>query len=300
MYPRGGFSNYGDAPLSRPRFLGYPDQVTQERAYPLNATKHKLAAGQFVYGISLSELTSPVLPLLFAESGYDFIFIDLEHGPNGTRDVADMVWNCRRSGITPLVRVPEPERFFISRFLDIGAQGIVVPRVESIEVVDQIVSYTRYPPEGTRGAALGGRHTDFGRVQDQPATLAEANRQVLVSIQIETSLGLDRVEELVSRPGVDLCFVGPQDLTIALGIPGQFHHQKMDEDMEHIIAVCRRHNVPVGCQSGDLTFSTKWMDGGCTYIMLGNDTMLLREAMTRRIQTVRDHEAKLAGVAKEP
>ena len=247
--------------------------------------------------MSVSELTSPVLPLLFAQSGYDFIFIDLEHGPNGFRDVADMVWACRRSGITPLVRVPEPERFYISRFLDIGAQGIVIPRVESAEVVDQIVSYGRYAPDGTRGAALGGRHTDFGAVADQTETLAEANRQVLLSIQIETTIGLERVEAIVSRPGVDLCFVGPQDLSIALGVPGQFHHPKMDEAMDHIIEVCARYKVPVGCQSGDLTFSTKWMGRGCKYIMLGNDTMLLKESMSRRIQTAREQETKLAGGA---
>ena len=264
-----------------------------DSVYPVNRTKQKLMDGDFVYGMSVSELTSPVLPVLFQRAGYDFIFIDLEHGPNGFRDVAELVWACRQAGVTPLVRVPDPERFYISRFLDIGAQGIIVPRVESVEQVDAIVSYGRYQPDGSRGAALGGRHTDFAPMPDQRAGLAEANRQVLLAIQIETAVGLERVEDLVSRPGVDLCFIGPQDLSIALGIPGDFHSPRMDEAMDRIVAVCGQHGVPVGCQSGDITFSTKWMARGCRYIMLGNDTMLIREAATRRIETAKQHERQL-------
>ena len=126
-----------------------------------NNIKRKLAAGECIFGMSIFEVRSLVVAQVFADLGYDFLFFDMEHSAHGVETVAELIWSCRAADITPVVRVPDAERFYISRALDWGAQGIIVPRVESVEQVEAIVSYGRYKPLGTRGVALGGRHLDY-------------------------------------------------------------------------------------------------------------------------------------------
>ena len=262
--------------------------------YPINQTKAKLRNGEFVFGVAISDVKGITLPHIFASLGFDFLFFDMEHSADGFEPMCDMVWTSRQAGITPIPRVPDPVRFYISRPLDAGAQGVVVPRVETVEQVDEIVSFCRYPPQGTRGVALGGRHLDYRNLPDHGKVMQEANEEVLVGIQIETTAGLDRVEELSARPGVDLLFIGPQDLSVALGVPSQYGSPKMDRAIEKIVAAGRRNNVPIGIQGRNIELAANWMDLGVRFIVFGNVVLLLKQAAGQGIQQLREHSARIA------
>lgn len=252
-----------------------------------NTLKQKLSANQPIFGMAISEIRSPVVSRVFADLGYDFLFYDMEHSSHSDETVAELIWSCRTVGIAPVVRVPDVERFYISRALDWGAQGIIVPRVESVDQVAAIVSYGRYPPLGTRGVALGGRHLDYQVPDSFGDTIDVLNRENLLGIQIETKVALDRVEQLVACPGIDLVMVGPADLSVSLGVPYELESPIFEEAMQRIIDACLAQNVSVGLQSGSLDFPRKWMRHGCRYIMLGNDMLCLSREAANRIAVVK-------------
>lgn len=255
--------------------------------YPQNATKRKLRNGEPVFGMSLTEMSSPAIPRVLAELGYDFVFLDMEHSAEGFDSICNVVWASRCAGLTPLVRVPDTERFYISRVLDAGAQGVIVPRVETVQQVDAIVSYCRYPPHGTRGVALGGRHTDFRPLGDPRAAMEQANNEVLVSIQIETLPGLKRVHELAARAGVDVLFVGPQDLSVALDLPNEWNSAVLTDAIRTVVAAARATGTMVGIQGRTVELSTRWMAEGARLLVLGTTLMLLAEGARNRITELR-------------
>ena len=255
--------------------------------YPKNLTKERLRNGARVFGISLAEMRSLALPRILAGMGYDFLFFDMEHSPDGFETTCDLVWASRTAGITPIVRVPDAERFFISRILDAGAQGVIVPRVETVEQVDAIVGFCRYPPDGDRGVALGGRHTDFQPIGDPHTAMKQANDEVLVSIQIETRLGLQHVQELASRPGVDVLFVGPQDLSVALDVPNQWEAPVMNDAIRRVVDAAERSGVVVGIQGRNPELASRWMAEGVRFVVMGTTLMLLTEAARNGVNELR-------------
>jgi 2-keto-3-deoxy-L-rhamnonate aldolase RhmA len=265
--------------------------------YPRNVTKQKLRNGEFVFGLSPSEMPSIALPRILAGLGYDFLFFDMEHSASGFETICNQVWTSRSAGITPIVRVPDPERFYVSRVLDAGAQGVIVPRVETVEQVDRIVGYCKYPPEGDRGAALGGRHTDFQPMADPRAAMLEANDQVLVGIQIETLPGLQMVHELASRPGVDLLFIGPQDLTIALDVPNQWEAPVVDDAIRRVVTAAEACGVTVGILGRNVSLSERWMAEGIRFVVFGTTLMLLTESAGAGLKALRRSSSRMQGAA---
>jgi len=256
--------------------------------YPVNKTKEKLLRGEYVFGVALSDIRGITLPSIFANLGFDFLFMDMEHSADSFESMCDMIWTARCAGITPIPRVPDPVRFYISRPLDAGAQGVVVPRIETVEQVDAVVGFCRYPPVGDRGAALGGRHIDYKPTADPKRTLEEANEQVLVGIQIETAKGLERVDDLVARPGVDLVFIGPQDLSVALGMPNAYTAPEMDRAIERIVVAAGRRGIPVGIQGRNVELAGRWMEMGVRFVVFANAVMLLTQAARAGIEALRE------------
>lgn len=266
---------------------------TPSPAFPANETKRKLARGECVYGVSIHDIRGISLPHIFAQAGFDNLFFDMEHSPDDFGPMCDMVWSCRRSGITPIVRVADPERFFLSRCLDAGAKGVIVPRVETVQQVDDIVSFCRYPPQGTRGVALGGRHMDYQGTTDWYQTMREANEEVLVAIMIETPGGLAALEQLAARPGIDMLFIGPADLSLAVGTPGNLVSPKMDEAVARIIAAARRNGLTVGVQGVNVELSTHWMKMGVQYFLLANAVILMRQAAQQGLMQLKDAATRI-------
>src|SRR5712691_9831862 len=207
-----------------------------------NTVKEALAEGKLQLGTGFGQLRSPEIPRILAAAGFQWAFLDTEHGGFDLETVQDI---CRVSvmvGLSPIVRVADLQYSLVARSLDCGAQGIIFPRVESPELLEKAVSWTKFPPVGIRGYGLTTIQTNYESLSIREV-MEHLNANTLVSFQIETKKALEAREELLSVPGIDAVMVGPADLSISLGVPGEFENPKLIEAVELIRDSCVKHGV---------------------------------------------------------
>lgn len=242
----------------------------------VNKVKRALAEGRVQIGTSVAQLRSPEVLRIYAAAGFDWVFIDGEHGGFGIETIQDMCRASNDHGLCPIVRVASMEYDLVARALDNFAMGVIFPRVESRELLEQAVSWTKFPPEGIRGFGLAPAWINY-----EKATLAEVgahtNRETMVVLQIETRTAVDRVDELLSVKGLDAVMVGPVDLSISLGVPGNFEHPSMVAAMETIRDACNRHGIAPGTQTRNLALARFWRDRGMRFLGCSSDTGMLYE-----------------------
>lgn len=200
-----------------------------------NIVLEKFKAGQPCVGMFTHLLSGTALQAL-GQTGLDYVIIDLEHSPVGPGTAAELVTAAKGAGLCPLVRVNAIARGQILKMLDAGAMGLIVPQVNTVEEVQELVSYAKFAPLGNRGyCPTGDAGWGYGEdyAQGMEGYMRAANEQTLLLPQCETRGCLDHIEEILAVDGVAGIFIGPYDLSIALGIPGQFDHP------DHIAAVER-------------------------------------------------------------
>lgn len=173
-------------------------------------------------------------------SGMDYVIIDKEHSPIGVETAADLIRAAECRGLTPLVRIKDISRPSVLKLLDLGAKGLIVPAVERVEDVKRLIEYGKYPPRGNRGMAMG-RCADFGLGADPDIQKHwdNMNRAALLIPMCETRGCLEHIEEITALEGVDGIFVGPCDLSISLGKPGQFGAPELEAAFRRIADACR-------------------------------------------------------------
>ncbi len=247
-----------------------------------NSVKRALRAGRTVFGSELSGLRTPEVVRIYAAAGFDFVFIDMEHSPLSLETVADLVRSARQAGIVPVVRVPQAEYVWIARVLDSGAQGIIVPRVNTADCVRNIVSWTHYPPHGIRGFACTSAQTD-GISVPPGEFMNRVHENTLLVIQIERQEALDNLDEMLSISGVDVACLGYMDLSVDMGIPGQIEHPRMIAAIERMVDVARRNQIASGIIGPDLGTLAPWVERGIRFVSYSTDALLLREAATAAV-----------------
>lgn len=242
----------------------------------INSVKKALKEGKVQLGCGFAQLRSPEVARILAAAGFHWTFLDSEHGGFDLETLQDLCQAAVAAGITPIVRVADLQYPLVARALDCGANGIIFPRVESPELLARAVSWTRFPPAGVRGFGLTAVQVNYEKVTI-PQIIDHMNEQVMVVLQIETRLAVDRREELLSVPGVDAVLVGPVDLSISLGVPGEFQHPKMVDAMQKIYDSCVRHGVVPGTQTRTLALAKFWKDRGMLFVGCGSETGFLLE-----------------------
>jgi 2-keto-3-deoxy-L-rhamnonate aldolase RhmA len=215
-----------------------------------NRCKEQLRQGNTVIGAWLEEVRTPAVTHLLAAAGLDFVIVDMEHGAYNMETMADIVRMARLVEITPIVRMPDLSWERVGRILDAGAQGLMLPRVETPQQVADFVSYLKYPPAGRRGMASGLGNTDF-RWVTTPEYITHANNEVLAIVQIENTTAVANLADLAQAPGVDVFFIGPEDLSISMGFAGQQGHPQVQETINQIITTTARHDIAPGIHTSD-------------------------------------------------
>jgi 2-keto-3-deoxy-L-rhamnonate aldolase RhmA len=193
----------------------------------------------------------------------------MEHGRCDISLLAEMVAGCRGSNIYSIARVPDVAYAPLSRPLDVGARGVMVPRVETRAQAEDIVSQLRYAPVGRRGVALGLAH-DLYRVGDS-GFFSQTNEETCVILLLETVKAFENLDAIISVPGVDVAWVGHYDLTVSMGIPAQFEHPRFLGAMEELVAACRRHGVAPGFLPSSPELAVHWLGKGFRALSLGSD-----------------------------
>ncbi len=252
----------------------------------VNKVKQALHAGRLQLGAGFWQMRSPEVARLLAAAGFDWVFVDTEHGGFDLETVQDICRVARLSGLAPLVRVGDLQYPLVARSLDCGAAGIVFPRVEDPELLAQAISWTKFPPLGIRGFGLALHHLDY-ETHPFPEVIEHVNANTMVVFQIETVRAFEAREELLAAPGVDAVMVGPADLSISLGVPGEFEHPRVIETIERIRDSCLAHGVAPGIQTRNLKLAQFWRDRGMLFLGCGNELSMLWEsaaAITRSLR----------------
>lgn len=244
-----------------------------------NPVKRKLLAGETAFGTMVFEFTAPGLPAALAAAGAEFALYDMEHSGVSMEEMKRQFSYARGLDLVPIVRPPGKQYQFVSRLLDVGAMGVMLPMVESPEEAAEIVSWTRYPPGGVRGAMFGGAHDDYAP-GDIPEKMRAAEARTLVLAMVETAAGLEAVEEIVAVDGIDGVHLGQFDLSLSLGVPGQTAHPQIAAGIERMLAACARRGKFAACMAPSVEIGRAWMAQGFRMVSYGYDVGLLTGALS--------------------
>ena len=254
-----------------------------------NPVKAALAAGESSYGTMAFEFFTPSLPQIVRAAGADFVLYDMEHSGLGYETLKTQISLCRGIGLVPMVRVPATQYHFIARALDLGAMGVMVPMVETREQAELIVSCTRYPPQGVRGAAFGvAPHDDYSSLA-VTEKIRLANERTLVMCLVETVKGHENVDAIAAVPGVDVCWLGHFDTTNFMGIPAQWDHPRYVSAVKALVDACNRHGKAAGFLAADDDWASRYRELGFRIMAYGVDTMLLQHTLAAGLRNLRQN-----------
>jgi 4-hydroxy-2-oxoheptanedioate aldolase len=238
---------------------------------PANPFKRALRAGRPQIGL-WSSLANHVSVEVVAGAGFDWLLLDMEHAPNELPMVHSQLQACTAGTAHPIVRPPWNDMVVIKRLLDVGAQSLLIPYVQTEEEARNAVAFTRYPPHGVRGFATGPRANNYGRIADYVQTYAD---ELCVLLQVETRQGLDNLEAIARVDGVDGVFIGPADLAAALGHAGELKHPQVQAAIEDAIRRLVAMGRPAGILIGDEQLARRYLELGCLFVAVGSDLALL-------------------------
>jgi 2-keto-3-deoxy-L-rhamnonate aldolase RhmA len=239
--------------------------------------------------VNITESRSTSTLEVLQDAGYDGVFIDREHTALNTETIADQIRISRCLHFPCMVRVCEDCYHELNRTLDQAPDGIYIPRITSREQVEKIMRTVKYAPEGVRG--LGGatcpvsKYHGWSNVVEQINT---TNKNLVVGIQIEKAEALADLDGILSVKGVDIAVVGPDDLSISMGIPGDLKNPKFTDAVHRVIDACHRHNVMPGIACGDPETAAKWIEKGMRVIWYANDIYLMWLAGVQQLNKLKD------------
>ena len=250
------------------------------------AIKEVLREGRVVLGTWVFEFDTPGIARLLASTSVDFVVYDMEHSGFGIETIRNLVAQTRPLGLAALVRPAAGEPHLIGPVLDAGAGGIIVPRIETAGDAARVVESCRYYPEGRRGAAFSIAHDDFlpGDVANKTRA---ANDSMLCGLLIETARGVENIDAILAVPGVDLIWVGHLDLSLSMGIPGQFTNPRFEEAISRILQACQSNGMPAGILANDASQALEYVRQGFRCISYSGDVWLLQRALSAGVQAIR-------------
>ena len=237
-----------------------------------NRMKEKISLGQALAGVVIAEASVATVELL-ALCGFDFVFIDCEHGPMTVESVSNMVMAAERRGIEALVRTPVNTEETILRYMDTGADGIIIPGMDSLEAAEAAVKAVKYKPAGNRGLA-GVRAADYGLSGPLGEYVQEANRETMVFGVVESMAGVENIDAILTAEGLDGVLMGTNDLANSIGLTGQTGHPDVLKAVDRIVAAGLAAGKAVGgvVRAGETP--QQYIDKGCKIVLTASQALL--------------------------
>lgn len=238
----------------------------------------KMRVGDFAYGTMSRLIDNPGYVRISADSGLDFQIFDMEHGAYSMSDIADVLTVSRALPFTTFVRIPELSKAWVSRVLDAGADGIMLPMVETEAQAKQFVYWAKYTPLGNRGLAIGLGATGYKGQTEPTAYMAAENVDTLTIAQIETTTGVDNVEAIAATPGIDVLLIGPGDLSTSLGCPMQMDAPELHEAIDKVAKSATDYGKIFGMHAG-LPLLESYVPKGLRMVSHASDVTMLAQAL---------------------
>jgi len=251
-----------------------------------NRVKRALKRGEAVCATFLSDFRAPAAAMWMARAGFDMFFMDAEHCAFDRPTVAEISRVARLCGISPNVRVPGKTYQMVTQPLDDGAQGIMVPFTETAAEAAEIVRCVKYPPMGVRGCSTGAVHGECGSPH-VGEFIRTANEETLVIVQVESVKAVENAEAIAAVPGVDGILVGPNDLSISMGLPNQFDHPRVNEAIERVIVACARAGKVSGLHTGSTDALRRWREKGMQLLSISSDIGMMMAEAARLLKELR-------------
>ena len=232
-----------------------------------NAVKRKLKKGEFVFGTMIKEEMELGTVDVLEISGYDYFVIDMEHARYDMVTIAPLLQYARKSEITGIVRIPELNYAYVAKALDMGAEGIWVPHIDTREEAEQLVKFGKYPPEGVRGAAVPSfRLKEYQAAESAASFFAGCNEEVLLIAQIESGQAVGNIDAIAGVKGIDVLMMGTQDLSLDLGFPGQGGHPEVKGAVRKVVDACKKAGIASGNHIAGIDQLRHWMEQGMRMI----------------------------------
>jgi 4-hydroxy-2-oxoheptanedioate aldolase len=256
--------------------------------------KQKVNSGGIVYGTMISLGRNPRWSSAFSNFGLDYAILDTEHAARSRSEVADYLAAFRYSGVVPIVRVPIPASHYVTMYLDAGAQGVLAPYCETVEQVKEVVAATKWRPLKGELAEKAVNTGEF----PSPATkeyLEDRNRNNVCIIGIESVPAISNLENILEVDGIDAVFVGPNDLSITLGVPDQYDHPDYEAALREVISKCQAAETPVLIHHQTVELTQKWLREGARFVLYSSDASTLHNGFRNEFGQIKKIGAELGG-----
>lgn len=258
--------------------------------------RRKVKGGGIVYGTMLARTRSPLWAEIIATWGLDYVIIDMEHTPFDRAGVADLLAGINKTDVVSIVRIPIPDAHYTTMALDAGAQGVLAPYCETVEEAKLVVGPARWRP--LKGA-LGRMALDEGKFPSKATKdyLERRNKNTVCIIGIESVPGIENLDDILKIKGIDGIFVGPNDLSISLGVPDQYDHPKYQAALRRILSICQRHNTPCMFHHQTVEDTTKWLREGARFVLFTSDQRQISLSFREAFGAVKKVGVELGGDA---
>jgi 2-keto-3-deoxy-L-rhamnonate aldolase RhmA len=243
-----------------------------------NAVKALQKAGRPAFGTWITLCPHPRVVKILAAAGFDFVIVEMEHTDFSFETVGVLCMLARETGLTPIVRPPGALKpHDLTRPLDAGAQGLLLPAVETAEQLADIVKSTKYHPLGSRPMNLRGPHTDY--FNGSPREIIDhLNAETMTVAMVESCRAIDNLREILEVPGLDCVMIGPDDLSQDLGVPGEMQAPVLLDAFEEIFRRCQDARVPYGLSAQTPKMAQRWIEKGATWVPYQNDAAMVLNA----------------------
>ncbi len=252
----------------------------------MNNLKTRLQNGRMVAGPFI-KFANPGLVEIYGKAGFDFVVIDTEHGPHSIETVENLVRAAELAGISPVVRVRRNEPSLISRVMDVGAEGILVPQVTGGADALSAVKAAKFAPEGERGMCCYVRSASYSH-ENKFDYFKRTNRDNVIIILIEGKQGLENLDQIIGVPGIDVLFIGPYDLSQSLGLPGQIDHPLVREKMREVVSKAHLAGLAVGTFVDNLEAVALWSAMGVQFIAYSVDAGIIYQASREIVSRIQE------------
>jgi 2-keto-3-deoxy-L-rhamnonate aldolase RhmA len=248
--------------------------------------RKRVLSGECVYGTMIRQARDSGAPAIFAAAGFDFVFIDMEHGNYSMETVADLIRGAKSAGIGTIIRVSHLETHFISRVLDAGAEGIMVPMTSTRQQAEETVRFSKYAPLGRRGFGTQTGQTDYKPLKASEF-MKEANENTLIVAQIETREAIENIETILDVEGIDVGVIGPNDLSNSMGIPDQMGSEIMTKAIDKVVESAKKKGKASGIHIGNIEALRRWRAKGMTVLAFSTDIGFMYSASKSSLEELK-------------